>query len=50
MAGTIKITKGAECSATTWLYEWALKIASEQVRDLALKQKLQDVIARDSSQ
>ncbi len=44
MAGTIKITKGAECSAATWLYEWALKIASEQVRDLALKQKLQDVI------
>ena len=44
MAGTIEITGGAEWSAATWLYEWALKIASEQVRDLALKQKLQDVI------
>lgn len=44
MAGTIEVAKGAEWSAATWLYEWALKIASEQVGSLALKQKLQDMI------
>lgn len=47
MAGTIEIVGGAEWSASTWLYEWALKIASEQVGNPVLKQKLQDVI--DSS-
>jgi len=44
MAGMIEITGGTEWSAATWLYEWALKIASEQVGDPALKQRLQDVI------
>lgn len=44
MAGTIEIAKGAEWSAATWLYEWALKIASEKVTSPTLKQKLQDVI------
>lgn len=44
MAGTIEIAGGAEWSAATWLYEWALKITSKQVGDPALKQRLQDVI------
>jgi hypothetical protein len=44
MAGTIEITGGAEWSAATWLYEWALKIASEQIGNPVLKQTLQDVI------
>ncbi len=44
MAGTIEITGGTEWSAATWLYEWALKIASEQIGNPVLKQKLQDVI------
>ena len=44
MAGTIEVAGGAEWSAATWLYEWALKIASEQIGNPALKQRLQDVI------
>jgi hypothetical protein len=44
VAGTIEVAGGAEWSAATWLYEWALKIASERVGNPVLKQKLQDVI------
>jgi hypothetical protein len=44
MAGTIEIAEGAEWSVATWLYEWALKIVSERVRNPALKQKLQEMI------
>jgi len=44
VAGTIEVAGGAKWSAATWLYEWALKIASERVGNPVLKQKLQDVI------
>ena len=44
MAGTIEIAEGAEWSAATWLYEWVLKIVSEQIGNPVLKQKFQDVI------
>jgi len=44
MSGTIEVAEGAEWSAATWLYEWALKIVAEHAHTPNLARRLRDAI------